>query len=175
VTAQQADLHLAIKNDGDVSLFNGLLKFLIDQPCLDSQYIQSHTDGFDAIAREVTQQRYDVTNLATDVGVSQDKLTTFFQWFAHSPTAITLFCQGVNQAENGVDKGNAIINAHLATGKIGRVGCGPFSITGQPNAMGGREVGGLANQLAVHRGFDGESIQQVQAFWESPEIATKPG
>ncbi|MCV5855261.1 molybdopterin-dependent oxidoreductase, partial [Escherichia coli] len=84
-------------------------------------------------------------------------------------------CQGVNQAENGVDKGNAIINAHLATGKIGRVGCGPFSITGQPNAMGGREVGGLANQLAVHRGFDGESIQQVQAFWESPEIATKPG
>ncbi|MDF5306744.1 molybdopterin-dependent oxidoreductase, partial [Vibrio parahaemolyticus] len=108
VTAQQADLHLAIKNDGDVSLFNGLLKFLIDQPCLDSQYIQSHTDGFDAIAREVTQQRYDVTNLATDVGVSQDKLTTFFQWFAHSPTAITLFCQGVNQAENGVDKGNAI-------------------------------------------------------------------
>lgn len=97
VTALQADLHLAIKNDGDVSLFNGLLKFLIDQPCLDSQYIQSHTDGFDAIAREVTQQRYDVTNLATDVGVSQDKLTTFFQWFAHSPTAITLFCQGLTK------------------------------------------------------------------------------
>ncbi|EPE2666261.1 nitrate reductase [Vibrio parahaemolyticus] len=175
VTAQQADLHLAIKNDGDVSLFNGLLKFLIEKQCIDSQYINSYTSGFDALAKEVTQQRYDVTNLATDVGVSQDKLTTFFQWFAHSPTAITLFCQGVNQAENGVDKGNAIINAHLATGKIGRVGCGPFSITGQPNAMGGREVGGLANQLAVHRGFDGESIQQVQAFWGAPEIATKPG
>ncbi|HIF5967764.1 TPA: nitrate reductase [Vibrio parahaemolyticus] len=175
VTAQQADLHLAIKNDGDVSLFNGLLMFLIEKQCIDSQYINSYTSGFDALAKEVTQQRYDVTNLATDVGVSQDKLTTFFQWFAHSPTAITLFCQGVNQAENGVDKGNAIINAHLATGKIGRVGCGPFSITGQPNAMGGREVGGLANQLAVHRGFDGESIQQVQAFWESPEIATKQG
>ncbi|EVU16811.1 molybdopterin oxidoreductase family protein, partial [Vibrio parahaemolyticus V-223/04] len=123
VTAQQADLHLPIKNDGDVSLFNGLLKFLIEKQGIDSQCINSYTSGFDALAKEITQQRYNVTNLATDVGVSQDKLTTFFQWFAHSPTAITLFCQGVNQAENGVDKGNAIINAHLATGKIGRVGC----------------------------------------------------
>ncbi|MGI2897477.1 nitrate reductase, partial [Vibrio alginolyticus] len=73
------------------------------------------------------------------------------------------------------DKGNAIINAHLASGKIAKSGCGPFSITGQPNAMGGREVGGLANQLAVHRAFDAESIKQVQAFWDSPEIATQPG
>ncbi|ELB2886981.1 molybdopterin-dependent oxidoreductase [Vibrio parahaemolyticus] len=175
ITAQQADLHLPIKNDGDVSLFNGLLKFLIEQQYVDSQYINSYTDGFDTLAEEVSDLRYDVTNLTSSIGISEEKLTTFFQWFAQSPTAITLFCQGVNQAENGVDKGNAIINAHLATGKIGRVGCGPFSITGQPNAMGGREVGGLANQLAVHRGFDGESIQQVQAFWESPEIATKPG
>ncbi|EOX4455852.1 nitrate reductase [Vibrio antiquarius] len=175
VTAQQADLHLPIKNDGDVSLFNGLLKFLIEQQCIDSEYINSHTDGFDALAEEVFDLRYDVTNLASSIGISEEKLTTFFQWFAQSPTAITLFCQGVNQAENGVDKGNAIINAHLATGKIAKSGCGPFSITGQPNAMGGREVGGLANQLAVHRAFDSESIKQVQAFWDSPEIATKPG
>ncbi|MFH4357083.1 molybdopterin-dependent oxidoreductase [Vibrio diabolicus] len=175
VTAQQADLHLPIKNDGDVSLFNGLLKFLIEQQCIDSEYINSHTDGFDALAEEVSDLRYDVTNLTSSIGISEEKLTTFFQWFAQSPTAITLFCQGVNQAENGVDKGNAIINAHLATGKIAKSGCGPFSITGQPNAMGGREVGGLANQLAVHRAFDSESIKQVQAFWDSPEIATKPG
>ncbi|HHF2995614.1 TPA: nitrate reductase [Vibrio diabolicus] len=175
VTAQQADLHLPIKNDGDVSLFNGLLKFLIEQQCIDSKYINSYTDGFDTLVEEVSDLRYDVTNLTSSIGISEEKLTTFFQWFAQSPTAITLFCQGVNQAENGVDKGNAIINAHLASGKIAKSGCGPFSITGQPNAMGGREVGGLANQLAVHRGFDGESIQQVQAFWESPEIATKPG
>ncbi|MCS0437410.1 nitrate reductase [Vibrio diabolicus] len=175
VTAQQADLHLPIKNDGDVSLFNGLLKFLIEQQCIDSEYINSHTDGFDALAEEVSDLRYDVTNLTYSIGISEEKLTTFFQWFAQSPTAITLFCQGVNQAENGVDKGNAIINAHLATGKIAKSGCGPFSITGQPNAMGGREVGGLANQLAVHRAFDADSIKQVQAFWDSPEIATKPG
>ncbi|MFH4676904.1 nitrate reductase [Vibrio diabolicus] len=175
VTAQQADLHLPIKNDGDVSLFNGLLKFLIEQQCIDSEYINSHTDGFDALAEEVSDLRYDVTNLTSSIGISEEKLTTFFQSFAQSPTAITLFCQGVNQAENGVDKGNAIINAHLATGKIAKSGCGPFSITGQPNAMGGREVGGLANQLAVHRAFDADSIKQVQAFWDSPEIATKPG
>ncbi|MCQ9063141.1 nitrate reductase [Vibrio diabolicus] len=175
VTAQQADLHLPIKNDGDVSLFNGLLKFLIEQQCIDSEYINSHTDGFDALAEEVSDLRYDVTNLTSSIGISEEKLTTFFQWFAQSPTAITLFCQGINQAENGVDKGNAIINAHLATGKIAKSGCGPFSITGQPNAMGGREVGGLANQLAVHRAFDADSIKQVQAFWDSPEIATKPG
>ncbi|MDV5053928.1 nitrate reductase [Vibrio sp. T13N] len=175
VTAQQADLHLPIKNDGDVSLFNGLIKFLIEQQCIDSEYINSHTDGFDALAEEVSDLRYDVTNLTSSIGISEEKLTTFFQWFAQSPTAITLFCQGVNQAENGVDKGNAIINAHLATGKIAKSGCGPFSITGQPNAMGGREVGGLANQLAVHRAFDADSIKQVQAFWDSPEIATKPG
>ncbi|MGR5418926.1 nitrate reductase [Vibrio diabolicus] len=175
VTAQQADLHLPIKNDGDVSLFNGLLKFLIEQQYIDSEYINSHTDGFDALAEEVFDLRYDVTNLTSSIGISEEKLTTFFQWFAQSPTAITLFCQGVNQAENGVDKGNAIINAHLATGKIAKSGCGPFSITGQPNAMGGREVGGLANQLAVHRAFDADSIKQVQAFWDSPEIATKPG
>ncbi|OCH65383.1 nitrite reductase [Vibrio diabolicus] len=175
VTAQQADLHLPIKNDGDVSLFNGLLKFLIEQQCIDSEYINSHTDGFDALAEEVSDLRYDVTNLTSSIGISEEKLMTFFQWFAQSPTAITLFCQGVNQAENGVDKGNAIINAHLATGKIAKSGCGPFSITGQPNAMGGREVGGLANQLAVHRAFDADSIKQVQAFWDSPEIVTKPG
>ncbi|MCG6238802.1 nitrate reductase [Vibrio diabolicus] len=175
VTAQQADLHLPIKNDGDVSLFNGLLKFLIEQQCIDSKYINSYTDGFDTLVEEVSDLRYDVTNLISSIGISEEKLTTFFQWFAQSPTAITLFCQGVNQAENGVDKGNAIINAHLASGKIAKSGCGPFSITGQPNAMGGREVGGLANQLAVHRAFDAESIKQVQAFWDSPEIATQPG
>lgn len=175
VTAQQADLHLPIKNDGDVSLFNGLLKFLIEQQCIDSEYIHSYTDGFDALAEEVSDLRYDVTNLTSFIGISEEKLTTFFQWFAQSPTAITLFCQGVNQAENGVDKGNAIINAHLASGKIAKSGCGPFSITGQPNAMGGREVSGLANQLAVHRTFDAESIKQVQTFWDSPEIATQPG
>ncbi|MFG6247502.1 nitrate reductase [Vibrio diabolicus] len=175
VTAQQADLHLPIKNDGDVSLFNGLLKFLIEQQCIDSEYINSQTEGFAALAEEATDFRYDVTNLTSSIGISEEKLTTFFQWFAQSPSAITLFCQGVNQAENGVDKGNAIINAHLASGKIAKSGCGPFSITGQPNAMGGREVGGLANQLAVHRAFDADSIKQVQAFWDSPEIATQPG
>ncbi|NLS14720.1 nitrate reductase [Vibrio sp. SM6] len=175
VTAQQADLHLAIANDGDVALFNGLLRHLVQKKQLDHDYIAAHTEGFDALMQQLSDLTLPLPALARELGVADEALQTFFNWFGRSDKAITLFCQGVNQAPNGVDKGNAIINAHLASGKIGRAGAGPFSITGQPNAMGGREVGGLANQLAVHRGFDDESIDRVQRFWQAPAIATKPG
>ena len=88
---------------------------------------------------------------------------------------MTVFSQGVNQSASGTDKVNAIINCHLATGRIGRPGMGPFSITGQPNAMGGREVGGLANMLAAHMDFDAAAIDRVSRYWGSARVATKPG
>ncbi|WP_425509193.1 nitrate reductase [Vibrio ziniensis] len=175
VTAEQADLHLAIENDGDVLLYNGLIRFLIDNDALNESFIDASTEGFSELFNEVKSERYTLESVARSLGLNTSDVGTFYRWFSNKPKALTLFCQGVNQSETGVDKGNAIINAHLACGKIGKQGSGPFSLTGQPNAMGGREVGGLANQLAVHRGFDVESVRLVQEFWQSPSIANKPG
>ena len=95
--------------------------------------------------------------------------------FAETPRVVTLYSQGVNQSAQGTDKVNAILNCHLATGRIGRPGASPFSLTGQPNAMGGREVGGLANQLAAHMGFTPADIDRVRRFWKAPRIATQEG
>ncbi|WP_428776035.1 molybdopterin-dependent oxidoreductase, partial [Vibrio sp.] len=175
VTAEQADLHIQLPNDADVALFNGLMHYCLSHNAHDKTYIDQHTEGFTELQQAVLQAQYGLESLSHQFGIECSTLRTFFQWFAHSDSAVTLFCQGVNQSEAGVDKGNAIINAHLLTGKIGKPGSGPFSITGQPNAMGGREVGGLANQLAVHRGFDSQSISLVQEFWHSDRVATKPG
>jgi len=175
VTAEQADLHLAIDNDADVLLYNGLLRFLIDNDGLDEDFIKQSTEGFSDLCDELKSEAYTLKNTARTLNLSLDEVRTFYRWFRTSSKALTLFCQGVNQSESGVDKGNAIINVHLASGKIGKPGSGPFSLTGQPNAMGGREVGGLANQLAVHRGFDSESVRLVKEYWQSPTIATQPG
>jgi len=175
VTAEQADLHLAIEKDGDVLLYNGLLRFLIDNESVDACYIDESTEGFPLVSEELKSTAYEVENVARELNLSPSQLLLFYRWFSEKTNVMTLFCQGVNQSESGVDKGNAIINAHLASGKIGKQGCGPFSLTGQPNAMGGREVGGLANQLAVHRGFDAESVSLVQHYWQSPSIASQPG
>src|SRR5690606_30015476 len=92
-----------------------------------------------------------------------------------SRRVVTLFSQGVNQSSSGTDKVNAILNVHLASGRIGREGAGPFSVTGQPNAMGGREVGALANQLAAHMEFSPDHIERVERFWNAPRIAKRPG
>jgi assimilatory nitrate reductase catalytic subunit len=95
--------------------------------------------------------------------------------FRNAPNTVTCFSQGVNQSAQGTDKVNAIINCHLATGRIGKEGCGPFSLTGQPNAMGGREVGGLANQLAAHMTFGHEDVERVGRFWNAPAMARREG
>lgn len=175
VTAQQADLHLAISNDGDCDLFNGLVRYLRDTNGLNQAYIDAHTTGFDLVAKQVMSGQYTFNQLSETLQLSVEQLRTFYRWFADNKRVITLFCQGVNQSQSGSDKANAIINAHLATGKLGYQGAGPFSITGQPNAMGGREVGGLANQLAIHRGFDPQSIQLISDFWQTSRVARKPG
>ncbi len=175
MTAQQADLYLPIPNDGDVLLYNGLMRYLLDHDQTDYEFINHHTNGFAELAGELDDSRYQLGQVALQLDLAVEQLEQFYRYFAQSKTALTLFCQGVNQSESGVDKGNAIINAHLLSGKINQPGSGPFSLTGQPNAMGGREVGGLANQLAVHRGFDADSIAEVQQFWQSPVIASQPG
>ena len=116
----------------------------------------------------------DIDAVAERCEVPRDRAATFFSWFAEAERTVTLNSQGVNQSAQSTDKVNAIINCHLATGRIGRPGTGPFSLTGQPNAMGGREVGGLANQLAAHMDFDAESIARIRRFWSAPRVAERP-
>ena len=174
-TAGDADLFLGLKPGTDTALFSGLLAHLADTGALDRDYIERHTSGFDdalARARGIAGS-IGATALAT--GLSEQDVAGFFQMFGDTPRVVTLYSQGVNQSAQGTDKVNAIINCHLATGRIGRPGASPFSLTGQPNAMGGREVGGLANQLAAHMGFTPPDIDRVRRFWKAPRIATHEG
>ena len=164
-----------MKPGTDTALFSGLLVHLADNGALDHDYIERHTSGFeDALARARSiAGSIAATALAT--GLSEQDVAEFFQMFATTPRVVTLYSQGVNQSAQGTDKVNAIINCHLATGRIGKPGASPFSLTGQPNAMGGREVGGLANQLAAHMGFTPPDIDRVRRFWKAPRIATHEG
>ncbi len=168
-TAAGADLHLAIRADGDTALFNGLLAEMKRRGVVDDTYLAAHVDvpnGF------WSKLNCDVVTIAD---IPSDALKSFYDLVTSHPKTLTLFSMGVNQSVGGVDKANAIINFHLATGRIGKSGAGPFSITGQPNAMGGREVGGLANTLAVHMGFSEDERATAQAFWNSPGITLGPG
>ena len=172
MTADIADMHLAIKSDGDVALFNGLLSHLA-MGYLDENYISRHTHGINE-ALEVAES--DLAKIANATGLGQAQLEEFYDLFASTKKVVTVYSQGVNQSRSGTDKVNAIINCHLATGRIGKPGMGPFSITGQPNAMGGREVGGLANMLAAHMDLENEDHRNlVQDFWKSPTIANTQG
>jgi assimilatory nitrate reductase catalytic subunit len=172
-TCELADLHLALKPGSDVALFNGLLAYLARSPAFDAAFIAAHTDGFDA-ALAVADG--DVDNVARACGLDPIHLQAFYDLFARTEKVVTAFSMGVNQSSSGTDKVNVIINCHLATGRIGRPGMGPFSLTGQPNAMGGREVGGLANMLAAHLDLDNAGHRDaVRTFWDAPRIADKPG
>ncbi len=174
MTADIADMHLAVRPDGDVALFTGLLAWLADHDRLDRAFIAAHTNGFDdalAVAKAIS-----LDEIADQTGVPADELRAFYTLFARTERAVTVYSQGVNQSSAGTDKVNAIINCHLATGRIGKPGTGPFSVTGQPNAMGGREVGGLANMLAAHMEIENpEHRDRVQRFWRAPCIASQAG
>jgi assimilatory nitrate reductase catalytic subunit len=174
-TAGDADLFLGLRPGTDTALFAGLLVHLADTGALDRDYIDNNTGGFDealARARSIAGSTA-ATALAT--GLSEPDVAAFFRMFGDTPRVVTLYSQGVNQSAQGTDKVNAILNCHLATGRIGKPGASPFSLTGQPNAMGGREVGGLANQLAAHMGFTPPDIDRVRRFWKAPRIATHEG
>jgi assimilatory nitrate reductase catalytic subunit len=173
MTADLADLHLPINPDGDIALFAGLLNNLGERRAIDTSFVGNYTNGFgDTIAAVAG---WDLSRVANATGINERDLALFYDWFYETPRTVTVFSQGVNQSATGTDKVNAIINCHLATGRIGLPGMGPFSVTGQPNAMGGREVGGLANMLAAHMDFEPESIDRVSRFWGSADVATKPG
>ncbi|MBN1007463.1 molybdopterin-dependent oxidoreductase [Amphritea pacifica] len=175
-TCDIADLHLPLKPGSDGYLFTGLLSYLADNDALDSTFIDNHTEGFDSALLAAKQLTGSVAESARRCGLPETGLGLLYDWFSRTEKVVTLFSQGINQSSSGVDKGNAIINCHLATGKIGKPGSAPFSITGQPNAMGGREVGGLANQLAAHMDFsDPANIELVETFWQAPNMVHQEG
>ncbi len=174
MSADLADLHLPIAADGDVALFTGLLAALAAAGKFDAGYVARHTNGF-AEALEIAEG-WTLERVAAATGLAASDVQAFYDLFCANEKVVTVYSQGVNQSATGTDKVNAIINCHLATGRIGRAGMGPFSITGQPNAMGGREVGGLANMLAAHMDFgDAAARDRVARFWQAPRLADKPG
>ena len=172
-SAEGADLHLAIRPGSDVALFNALLAHLDAGGHADAAFVEAHTRGLD---EALAAARADAAGAAERTGLDPGDLDAFLDLFAGTPRVVTLWSQGINQSETGTDGANAIINAHLLTGRIGKPGAGPFSITGQPNAMGGREVGALANILAGHLDWSvpGEA-DIVRAHWNAPNLATGPG
>ena len=176
-TAEAADLHLAILPGTDIALYNAMLHVLLWEDLVDLDYIRAHTEGFDALK---TLVRDYTPAMAADIcGLGErgaEDIVTAARWFGQAPAALSLWCQGLNQSSHGTDNNAAIIHLHLSTGKIGKPGCGPFSLTGQPNAMGGREVGGLANLLSAHRDMaNPEHRAEVARLWGVADVPAKPG
>ncbi len=173
-TADDADLHLPIQPGTDVALFHGMLHAMIWEDLLDREFIDKHTQGFDALkslVRDMTPQA-----AARRCGITVDALLQAARWFAQSGATLSLYCQGLNQSASGTAKNTALINLHLATGHIGRRGAGPFSLTGQPNAMGGREVGGMATLLSAHRDLaDPSHRAEVARLWGLDTVPALPG
>ena len=174
-TSELADLHLPIRAGTDVTLFNGLLWYLDRHGAVDADYLHRHTNGAEE-ALEAARAAGDPPQVATVCGADAQRIGELYRLFCATERVVTAFSQGINQSSAGTDKVNSIINCHLLTGRIGRPGMGPLSLTGQPNAMGGREVGGLANTLAAHLDLEPEAHRAaVREFWRSPRIASRPG
>ncbi|WP_116130827.1 nitrate reductase [Tropicimonas sp. IMCC34043] len=168
-TCEGADLHLPLRIGSDVALFNGLLAAICDGSAVDAAYV-GRVDGFDATIAAARGDSLAPTEL------DRALIDRFFSMWLGTERVVTVFSQGVNQSSSGTDKVNAILNCHLATGRIGKPGMGPFSVTGQPNAMGGREVGGLANTLACHLDLENATHRAaVREFWQAPRIPDAPG
>ncbi len=174
-TAEGCDLFLPLAPQTDVRLWNGLLADLDRRGAVDRAFVAAHVSGLEQTLAGLGETDQSIAAVAQDCGVSPADLETFYLWFAQTPQTVSLFSMGANQSAQGVAKGAAIINAHLATGRIGKPGACPFSITGQPNAMGGRETGGMANTLAAHMDFEPEDRARVARFWGSERIAPRPG
>ena len=173
-SCEGAELHLALRSGSDAVLFNGLLAFLQAGGFRDAAFVADHTSGIEAAL--AASSAFSIARVAATCGLNEGTVELFFNWFAKTRKVVTLYSQGINQSSSGTDKVNAIINCHLLTGRIGHPGMGPFSLTGQPNAMGGREVGGLANQLAAHLDIENSDHRSlVRRFWSAPNMAQKPG
>ena len=175
-TCELADLHLPLRSGSDVMLFNGLLAWLADQRPETRRSSDAHTSGLDEALQAARVATADIPATAQACGLCRERRAAVLQLVWRHHNGGHAFSQGVNQSSSGSDKVNSIINCHLFTGRIGRPGMGPFSITGQPNAMGGREVGGLSTQLAAHLTLESpEHREAVQEFWDSPRIADRAG
>ncbi|TFV86736.1 nitrate reductase, partial [Oxalobacteraceae bacterium OM1] len=173
-TAREADLFLPILPGTDVALFNGMLHLCLWEDLVDAAFIDAHTEGFAELKRLVRD--YTPQFVAATCGIREEDLVQAARWFGGARAALSLYCQGLNQSASGTDKNAALINLHLATGHIGKPGAGPFSLTGQPNAMGGREVGGMANLLSAHRDLaNPEHRAEVARLWGVDAVPARPG
>jgi assimilatory nitrate reductase catalytic subunit len=185
-TASSADLHLQLQPGTDVTLFHGMLHVMLTEGWVNTAYIAAHTEGFEALQTLVAD--YTPARVHEVCGITPEQLLQATRWFVgvphHSSThttnpawrTLSLYCQGLNQSSSGTAKNASLINLHLATAQIGKVGAGPFSLTGQPNAMGGREVGGLANLISAHRDMSKpEHRAEVAALWGIDDVPSKPG
>lgn len=173
-TATSSDLHLPILPGTDVTLNHAIGRLLIEWGAIDIDFIQEHTDGFDAYRAKVMERT--IEESAQICGIEPTLIQQTAEWIAASKGFISMWTMGLNQSVIGVHKNLSLINLHLITGQIHKSGCGPFSLTGQPNAMGGREVGGLSTMLASHREIaNPEHRQQMQDFWGGTTISDKSG
>jgi len=175
-TTDIADLHLAIKPGTDATLFNGLLSYLNQTDCVDKEFIEHHTDGFKDALEAAEKSSSSIDIIAKECDLSERSIKEFYELFSSTEKVVTLYSQGINQSSSGTDKSNSVINCHLATGRIGKAGMGPFSITGQPNAMGGREVGALSNQLTAHMELENPLHHDlVSRFWKTDKLSSEAG
>lgn len=172
-SAKIADLYIPIKPGGDIDFFNLLSKRIIDEELYDKEFVKSRVNNFELLCNKF--KRVPTTKMLKRTGIGEELFEEFFRLYRRSENIISAWTMGLNQSAQGVDKNLALINTHLLTGKIFKKGNGPLSLTGQPNAMGGREIGGLSTMLAVHLGFDEESIKKVSEFWKTDKIDNKAG
>jgi len=173
-TAASADLHLAIVPGTDLVLLSAMLHVLLAEGMVDHAYVRDHTEGFDALRETIAAFSPGVASGIC--GVPAEDIMTAARWFGSARAALSMWCQGLNQSTHGTHNTAAIVHLHLATGQIGRPGAGPLSLTGQPNAMGGREVGGMANLLSAHRDLgNAEDRAWVANFWGVQDVPSRPG
>ncbi|MCC9137475.1 molybdopterin-dependent oxidoreductase [Pontibacter silvestris] len=169
-----ADLHLQIKPGTDVVLNHAIGRLLIENGDIDLDFIQNHSEGFEKYKEAVLERA--LSEAAQICGLREEDIQLAAQYIGNAKGFISMWTMGLNQSAVGVDKNLSLINLSLITGHIGKPGSGPFSLTGQPNAMGGREVGGLSNLLAAHRNLNNPvHRQEVQQFWGGTTISEKPG
>jgi assimilatory nitrate reductase catalytic subunit len=174
VTARAADLHLALKPGTDVALFNAMLHVLRKEGFFSLSFVEKHTENLEKL--QTLLDFWTPERAAEVCDLPVEKIVEAARLFGRARAVLSLYCQGLNQSASGTWKNCALINLHLATGQIGRQGTGPFSLTGQPNAMGGREVGGMANLLSAHRDLGNEADRkEVAALWGVDSVPSQPG
>ena len=173
-TCSLADIHLQLNPGTDIILHHAISRLLIESGSVDHSFVKNHTEGFEIFRQTVMQKT--IAESASLCGVEEKDIRRAADFIGSSNGFISMWAMGLNQSVIGVNKNLSIINLHLITGKIGKTGCGPFSLTGQPNAMGGREVGGMANLLPAHRNLASASDREyVQNFWGGTSISPNPG